>query len=87
MAKANLQLVRAKAAAGAQKTVMDPDRTRRILELTRQVASMSRAATPRDRDPGPEARAALAKAEAEMFQADLDYRTAYAQLKRVAGQE
>jgi outer membrane protein TolC len=84
MTKANLRLVRAKVAAGAQKTVMDLDRTRRILELTRQVVSMQRAVTPRDQAPVPEARAALAKAEAEMFQAELDYRAAYAQLKRVA---
>lgn len=87
MAKANLQLVRAKAAAGARKTVMDLDRTRRILELTQRVTSLSRAAIQRDQDPGPETRAALAKAEAEMFQADLDYRTAYAELKRAAGEQ
>jgi outer membrane protein TolC len=87
MARANLEMVRAKVAAGAQKTVMDLDRTRRILELTRQVASLHRAATPRDRDPDPEARAALGKAEAEMFQAELDYRMAYAELKRVAGEQ
>ncbi|MGH9752853.1 MAG: TolC family protein [Blastocatellia bacterium] len=87
MAKANLELVRAKVAASAQKTVMDIERTRRILELTRQVASMQRAAMSRDKDHGPEARAALAKAEAEMFQADLDYRAAYVQLKRVAGEQ
>jgi outer membrane protein TolC len=85
MAKANLEMVRAKVAAAAQKTVVDLDRTRRILELTRQVASLRRAATTRDQDPGPEAKAALAKAEAEMFQAELDYRTAYAQMKRAAG--
>ncbi|MGE0126601.1 MAG: TolC family protein [Blastocatellales bacterium] len=87
MAEANLELVRAKVAAGAQKTITDVDRTRRILELTRQVAALSRAAMPRDQAPGPEARAALAKAEAEMFQADLDYRAAYAQFKRVAGEQ
>jgi outer membrane protein TolC len=87
MARANLEMVRAKVSVGAQKTVMDLDRTRRILELTRQVASLQRAATPRDRDPDPEAKAALAKAEAEMFQADLDYRMAYAELKRVAGEQ
>src|SRR5262245_35330454 len=85
MAKANLEMVRAKVAAAVQKTVVDGDRTRRILELTRRVASMQRAMTPRDQDLGPEAKAALAKAEAEMFQAELDYRSAYAQLKRVAG--
>ena len=87
MAKANLEMVRAKVAAAAQKTVVDLDRTRRILELTRQVASLQRAATPRDQDPGPESKAALAKAEAEMFQAELDYRTAYAQMKRAAGEQ
>jgi outer membrane protein len=87
MAKANLEMVRAKVAAAAQKTVADLDRTRRILELTRQVASLQRAATPRDQDPGPEAKAALAKAEAEMFQAELDYRMAYAQMKRADGEQ
>jgi hypothetical protein len=87
MAKANLELVRAKAATGAQKTVIDLARTRRILELTRQVVSMQRVVMPRDQDPGPEARAASAKAEAEMFQAELDYRTAYAQMKGAAGEQ
>jgi outer membrane protein TolC len=87
MAKANLEMVRAKVAAGALKTVMDVDRARRILELTRRVVSMQRAMTPRDQDPGPEARAALAKAEAEMFQAELDYRMAYAEMRRVAGEQ
>jgi outer membrane protein TolC len=87
MAKANLEMVRAKVAAAAQKTVADLDRTRRILELTRQVASLQRAATSRDQDPGPEAKAALAKAESEMFQAELDYRIAYAQMKRADGEQ
>ena len=31
--------------------------------------------------------AALAKAEAEMFQAEIDYRTAYAQMRRAAGKQ
>jgi outer membrane protein len=87
MAKANLEMVRAKVAAESVKTVVDMNRTRRILELTRRVASMQRALTHRDQDPGPEARAALAKAEAEMFQAELDYRMAYAQMKRAEGEQ
>jgi hypothetical protein len=66
---------------------VDLDRTRRILELTRQVASLQRTATPRDQDPGPDAKAALAKAEAEMFQAELDYRMTYAQMKRAEGEQ
>lgn len=87
MAKANLEMVRAKVAAESLKTVVELDRTRRILELTRRVASMQRAMTPRDQDPGPEAKAALAKAEAEMFQAELDYRMAYAHMKRAEGEQ
>jgi outer membrane protein TolC len=87
MAKANLEMVRAKAAAATQKMVTDLDRTRRILELTRRVASMQRAMAPRDKDPGPETKAALAKAEAEMFQAELDYRMAHAQMNRAEGDQ
>jgi outer membrane protein TolC len=87
MAKANLEMVRAKVTAESLKTVVDMDRTRRILELTRRVASMQRAMTPRDQDPGPEAKAALAKAEAEMFQAELDYRMAYAHMKRAEAEQ
>jgi outer membrane protein TolC len=87
MARTNLELVRANAAAGAQKAVMDVDRTRRILELTRKLVSMQRAITPRDQVPGPEAKAALAKAEAEMFQAELDYRMTCAQMKLVFGEQ
>src|SRR5215475_4703763 len=87
MAKANLEMVRAKVAAGALKTVADLDRTRRILELTRKIVSMQRAMTPRDQDNGPEARAALLGAEAELFQAELDYRMAYAQMKLVTGEQ
>lgn len=87
MAEANLELVRAKVAAGAQKIALDLERTRRILELTRQVASMRQAAPARYQDSDLEAKAAWAKAEAEMFQADLDYRVAYAQLKRAAGEQ
>ena len=87
MAKANLEMVRAKVAAEGLKTVMDVDRTRRVLELTRRVASLQRAMAPRDQEPGPEARAALAGAEAEMFQAELDYRMAYAQMNRAEGEQ
>jgi outer membrane protein TolC len=87
MARANLEMVLAKSAAAAQKMVMDVDRTRRILELTRQVVSMQRAAMIRDQSSDPVAKAALAKAEAEMFQADLDYRMAHAQMKRSAGEQ
>lgn len=85
MAEINLELVRAKVAAGLNKASLDLQRTRRILELTRKVASMYRAAPADFRTTSLEARAAQAQAEGEMFQAELDYRVAYAELKRAMG--
>jgi outer membrane protein TolC len=83
MAKANLELVRAKVAAGAKKASLDMQRTRRILQLTRKVASLYQAAPAAFLDGDLEAQAARAQAEAEMFQADLDFRLAYADLQRM----
>ncbi len=84
MAEVNLELVRGKAAAGAQRMSLDLQRTRRILELTRQVASMHQMSAA-DPASGLDAKAARAQAEAEMFQADLDFRLAYAEFKRMNG--
>ena len=69
MAEAAVELVKAKVAAGTQKAFLDLERARKIRDLTLQLATMS----------GAEARA---QAEAEMFQAELDYRVAGSQLKR-----
>lgn len=75
MAEVNLEMTRSKVAAAFQKSVTDVQRTRRIAELTRQVASMS--AVRPAADPN------TTKSEVEMFQAELDYRAAYAQLQQV----
>lgn len=85
MAEINLELVRAKVEGGLNKASLDLQRTRRILELTRKVASMCQAVPANYQATSLEARAAQAKAEGEMFQAELDYRLAYAELKRVMG--
>src|SRR5262245_3657044 len=76
MAEANLTLVQAKVAAGVQKAFLDLERTRKIRDLTRQLAGGYQQ-TAIDNT------SARAKAEAEMFQAEMDYRSAYAQLKRL----
>jgi hypothetical protein len=55
---------------------MDLERTRKIRDLTRQLA-VSYQQTSLDNT------SARAKAEAEMFQAEMDYRSAYTQLKRI----
>jgi outer membrane protein TolC len=74
MAEANLDLVKAKVAASVQKTFLDLERLKQIRNLTRQLAIMHQSS--------PEARTVLAKAEADMYQAELDYRVDFAQLKR-----
>jgi len=74
MAQVNLELVRAKVAASSTKASADLDRSRRMLRLARRVAAISRS------DGSPNATAEQAEAEAEMFQADLDFRVAMIQM-------
>jgi outer membrane protein TolC len=83
MAQANVDLVRAKVAASAQKAFLDLQRTRKIRDLTRQLANVYQVTPVSYQDPGLKAKADRAKAEEDMFQAELDYRLAYSQLKQV----
>jgi outer membrane protein TolC len=76
MAEANVTLVQAKVAAGVQKALLDLERTRKIRDLTRQLAVSYQEISLNNT-------AARARAEAEMFQAEMDYRSAYTQLKRI----
>jgi len=82
MALASVDLMKAKVAATAQKAFLDMQRARRIRDLTRQVV-LNPVSTVSYEDPSPTARADRANAELEMFQAELDYRQAYSELKRV----
>ncbi len=86
MAETALTMAKAQVGAGVQKSYLDLQRTRRILDLTRQLVAAYQSPPASDQEVALEAKAARAKAEAEMFQAELDYRAAYAQLKRVAGE-
>ena len=74
MAEANLDLVKAKVAASVQKTFLDLERIKQIRDLSRQLTIMYQAS--------PEARTGLAKAEADMYQAELDYRVTFSRLKQ-----
>ena len=76
MAEANVGLVEAKVAAGVHKAFMDLERTRKIRDLTRQLAASYQEASLDNTS-------ARARAEAEMFQAEMDYRSAYTELKRI----
>jgi outer membrane protein TolC len=83
MAEAGVDLVKAKVAASAQKAFLDLQRTRKIRDLTRQLAMTYQATTVSYQDVGLTAKADRAKAEEDMFQAELEYREAYAQLRRI----
>lgn len=83
MAETNLALVRAKVAAGIQKTSLDLQRSRRIVELTR----LYQGNAARYRTVSLEDQAAQAQAELEMLQAELDYRLAFAEAQRALGVE
>ena len=76
MAEANVGLVEAKVTAGVHKAFMDLERTRKIRDLTRQLAVSYQEASVDNTS-------ARVRTEAEMFQAEMDYRSAYTELKRI----
>jgi outer membrane protein TolC len=83
LAKSNVDLVKAKVAANARKAYLDLQRTRKIRDLTRQIVSNYQTTLISYPKSAQETDAARAQAEAEMFQAELDYRLACYELKRV----
>jgi outer membrane protein TolC len=87
MAEANLELTRAKVGATIQKTFLDLQRSRRMFQLARRIVSMYQTMPVSESTAGAEVEEERASAEAEMLQADLEYRTAYAQWKSLLGEE
>jgi hypothetical protein len=83
--EAQQQAMAAKVAASVQKSFLELQRTRQILDLTQQLASMVQAGPTSYQSAKLEAQSAWAKAEADMFQAQLDHRLAYTQLKSIMG--
>src|SRR5437762_6386355 len=77
MAEAGVAMMKSKVAASVQKSFLDLQRAEKIRDLTRRLAAGYKEAALEN----PSAQAAE---EAEMFQAELDYRDAYSQLKRLA---
>jgi outer membrane protein len=76
LAEANVAAVKAKVAANVQKSYFELQRTQKIRDLTRRLASAYQEASLDNTS-------ARAAAEAEMFQAELDYRSAYIQFNRL----
>jgi len=75
LAEANVAMVKSKVAANVQKSYFELQSRRKIRDLTRQLAAGYQAAAL-------ENVSARAAAEAEMFQAELEYRSAFAQWMR-----
>jgi outer membrane protein TolC len=86
MAEIALQLTKAKVAATVKSSHFELERSRQLSELTRRLASAIQLQRASYEENSAEITAAKkAKIEAEMFQADLDYRQALARLKTLMG--
>jgi len=83
MAETGLLLVKAKVAASVTKAYFELDRSRQLSELARRLTSASNAMDARYEPEG--AQVARARDEAEMLQADLDHRLAFARLQQLIG--
>lgn len=87
MAEIALQLTKAKVAAAVKSSHFELERSRQLSELTRRLESAIRLQRTAYGEGGAELVAAKkAKVEAEMFQADLEYRQALTRLKRLMGE-
>jgi outer membrane protein TolC len=87
MAELGLELTKAKVAAAVKSSHLELERLQQLSELTRRLASgieLQKASY--DENAADMAAARKAKVEAEMFQADLDYRQAIANLKTLIGE-
>jgi hypothetical protein len=87
MAEIALQLTKAKVAASVKASHFELQRSRQLSELTRRLDSAIQLQKTSYEENGAEiAGAKRVKIEAEMFQADLDYRQALAKLKTLMGE-
>jgi outer membrane protein TolC len=87
MAEVALQLTKAKVAASVKNSVLELERSRQLSELTRRLDSALQVQRASYEENSTEIMAEKkAKVEAEMFQADLDYRQALGRLKTLIGE-
>ena len=87
MAELGLELTKAKVAAAVKSSHLELERLQQLSELTRRLASgieLQKASY--DENAADMAAERKAKVEAEMFQADLDYLQALANLKTLMGE-
>jgi outer membrane protein TolC len=88
MAEIALQLTKAKVGAAVKSSYLELERSRQLSELTRRLVSAIQLQKTSSEENAPNIEAAKeAKVEAEMFQADLDYSQALANLKALIGEQ
>jgi outer membrane protein TolC len=88
MAEIALQLTKAKVSASVKNSILELGRSRQMSELTRRLDSAVQLQRASYEGNNTESIAAKkAKVEAEMYQADLDYRQALAKLKTLMGEK
>lgn len=88
IAEIALQLTKAKVAGAVKTSHLELERLRQLSELTRRLDSAIRLERTSYEKTGAEVAAAKeTKVEAEMFQADLDYRQALARMKTLMGEQ
>jgi len=86
MAEIAVQLTKAKVAADVKKTYFDLERSRQLSQLAQKMgSSVALVMNISSTGENPELRAARAKVETEMLEADLAHRRAYAHLKSLMG--
>ncbi len=85
MAETALALTKAKVAAAVKTSYFEMDRSRQLSELARRMSAVISIRDVSYRKDDPDQVAAQAKVDIEIFQADLEYRQALAQLKTLMG--
>jgi outer membrane protein TolC len=87
MAEIGVQLTKAKIAAGVKTSYLEMERSRQLSQLRHRLATAMGLSETASREQTRGLTASQAKAEAEMFEADLAYRQALTRLKALTGEQ
>jgi outer membrane protein len=87
MAEIAVQLTRAKLSQGVKDSYFELERSRRFVELARNLGASGQTLSVKFDPNDPDATSARAKMDMELFRAEYDHRQAYAKLKAVMGVE
>jgi len=80
-----VQLTKAKVAQGVKSSYLELERSRKLSQLARRMVSATQVVEASYKSDDPDVESAVARMEADMFRAELEYRQAYAKLKSLMG--